>query len=115
MPSAFIDDGYTLTATIHSDAGTFEEFPISYRQMSSGEHAELITRTDKQPWSFYSRQRAEWIAKKLVSWGLSKSDGSLVEINADNVLKILDEAVNAIWKHVAGDVPAESGKNLVKV
>ena len=111
MPSAFLDDGYTLTATIHSESGTFDDFPIVYRQMGTGEHAELITKTDKQPWLFYSRQRAEWIAKKLVSWGLLRQSGAMVEITPENVLKLLDEAVNGIWKQIAGDVPGEPEKN----
>lgn len=113
MPSAFIDDGYSLRATIKSEAGTFDEFDIVYRPMEAGESAELLAKTDKMPWGTYSQVRAEWVAKKLISWTLIRSNNSPVEITPKTVLKLLDEALHVVWKHVSGELPGveEPSKN----
>lgn len=111
MPSAFINDGYTLNAEISSAVGAFDAFSIAYRPMAHGDLADLIATTDKQPWTVYTAKRVDWIVKKLVSWNLVDSAGVAVAINAANILRLQDAAVNEIWSRVAADLPGDAEKN----
>ena len=102
MPSAYIDDGYTLSATVHSDAGLFDDFRIVYRKMAKAEQAEFDTKAKDQTPIVIARLMADWMAKKLVSWTLKKRDQSPISISQKSCLQTDEPAFNAVWNYVTG-------------
>lgn len=103
MPSAFIDDGYTLEATL--EATNFHPaVSITYRPMLRSERIRLIEKSaravdDKQAVEA-SNAVSESLAKHLVKWDVTNSRGEPVQITADNMQKIEPHLFEKIYNKV---------------
>ena len=103
MPSAFIDDGYTLTATLPGKEGEYEPCEITYRPLVRLEHFRYSTQVQKwfdkdglkrEHLTDLDRLYADLIAgsngwtQKLLEWDMVNSQGEAVAINPENLLRI---------------------------
>jgi hypothetical protein len=89
MPSAFIDDGYTLDGYIAENPGLYPAVEFQYRPMTRRETAVLegdIMRTRDAEAG--ETEAAKVVARKLVSWNLVDRAGKPVPISADNLLRL---------------------------
>ena len=105
----FLDDGYTLEATI---AATDESpaFDITYRPMLRGERQRLAIGTARASESGDNDRMLEWetrtleaLAKLLKSWTLKDRSGKAVKISVDALRRIDDSRqFEQIYDLVAG-------------
>jgi hypothetical protein len=103
MPSAFIDDGYTLTATLPGKEGEYDACEITYRPLVRLEHFKYSTQVQK--WFDKETIKREHLGDldqlyadmfagsngwtpKLLKWDMKDSRGDVVAITSENLLRI---------------------------
>lgn len=104
MPSAFIDDGYTLTAKLSGESGVYDPFEITYRPLVRSEHFRYANaarqwfdgedRIKRENLEDLDKLYAEILAgsngwtRKLLDWTLTDHAGKKVEINQEHLLML---------------------------
>ena len=112
------DDGYTVSAFIRGRERMYPDLRFSFRPVLSPEWAEFAERTP-QTVPDRMRHNAAGIVNSIVSWDAKDRRGKVVEITADNVLRlhrdlfmrIVDIVINSVD---GGDPDPEEVKKVTK-
>ena len=107
MDQAYIHDGYTKTAYIGAMEGIHPSLRFKYRAMLSQDRAVIMSHL-----SNYNDPRREQslsaatISQYVVSWDMTKQDGSAVDLGADEVLRVNPTLSSRVWAILLGaDAP----------
>jgi hypothetical protein len=116
MPSAYIDDGYSLTKTIPAVDGVHDEVVFSYRPITLADVSRYNHQLATLPESEHDAMIAGLLAGKIISWNLRASDNSPVPVSTAAMLMVLPVVFWAIFKACfrgthSGDLE-ENAKNL---
>ena len=111
MYETFIEDGYTYDGLINPEPGLHDGLTFKYRPILPPDRAVIISEIDSTLASGAAR-RAETLAgaaciRQLVSWDLTRLDGSQVEISVDNVLRVQPGAFGRLFKICMGGAPSD--------
>jgi len=92
MPSGFIDDGYTIDATIRGKERQYDSIVITYRPLLRREmwhHSQSVASAkEKQDLEKIDELVAELLDNKLASWTLKDRSGEIVPITKENLLRL---------------------------
>lgn len=95
MPSAFIDDGYTIHCYINSRKD-YDRIAFEYRPVTREEQvrsSRKITSKDEEA----VVRAAEFTAGRLVGWDLQTNKGEPVAVTADNLRRLHADAFERIY------------------
>ena len=104
--SAYIPDGYTRAVYLREHPEQlYPSCRITFRPILIQKQAGILRQIneanpdpDRQQWI-----AANWIAKQVVEWDLKKPDGSKIELNTDEILRIHPALFIRIWSVILGD------------
>lgn len=115
MTCAFIDDGYTESATLPEIPGVIPAIKIDFRPMTASELGEYLHLVEKMTEPEARRDAAKRMADKIKDWDLRNSKQEKVEIKAENFLKLKQPAFAGLWEIVqarkSGDRAEADSKN----
>lgn len=115
MTCAFIDDGYTESATLAEIPGVIPAIRFDFRPLMSSELGEFLHSAEKMTEPEARREVAKRIASKITDWDLRDKQGAKVEIKSENVLKLKPPAFIGLWEIIqskqSGDRAEADQKN----
>lgn len=100
MPSGYIDDGYTIEATIEGKDGEYDGIEIEYRPLLRKEmwrHSQAVTKAkENEDLEKIDELVAELVVQKVISWTLFDRNGKSVPLTAENVLRLHTDLFNQL-------------------
>lgn len=115
MTCAFIDDGYTESATLAEIPGVIPAISFDFRPMTAGEMGDHLQRVDKMTEPEARQDASKRMADKIKNWDVRNRNGEPVEIKLENFLKLKQPAFAGLWEIVqarkSGDRLEADAKN----
>lgn len=111
--ASYINDGYTLKATIPARA-PYPDLKFSYRPALDEDYGEYVAKAQGKTGKAATEAKAAFIAKHLVSWDVTDAKGAEVAIDAASVRKLPPVVIGAILDYIVGyavDAQDEDAKN----
>lgn len=121
MSASYIDDGYTLTATIpaHSTRKRVKAFSMTYRPMLTTQRNVLFNGTRRAAELADFALMSEWegrvvkaLAEHVVSWELKDRKGECVKPSEDALRRLDPEQFEHVYNFIGNyAVPPEEGED----